>query len=262
DIGSGDPQRIKSGVASLFIDIVLFALPVGRYVSGSARLAIQAGKTGLRLALPKLAKLTGKLVIATLQELNPLAALPSLLRLARFGLLKLGRGLMRQAQRGFAQLRDGTIAARHMRSVDPGTWKPLQTGDKLFTVDGFANIPMRNVGSLDAPDYRLIDTASNKAFGPRYREPITVISNSSPLIRRYAVDPELIRGLKPDARGIFSRVDYNQKYICNIDDKGKIAVYQIRDNSYGFIQEAAAGADNSFSIVLVNPNTNRDLSIK
>lgn len=261
DIGSGDPQRIKSGVASLFIDIVLFALPVGRYVSGSARLAIQAGKTGLRLALPKLAKLTGKLVIATLQELNPLAALPSLLRLARFGLLKLGRGLMRQAQRGFAQLRDGTIAARHMRSVDPGTWKPLQTGDKLFTVDGFANIPMRNVGSLDAPDYRLIDTASNKAFGPRYREPITVISNSSPLIRRYAVDPELIRGLKPDARGIFSRVDYNQKYICNIDDKGKIAVYQIRDNSYGFIQEAAAGADNSFSIVLVNPKTNRDLSI-
>lgn len=261
DIASGDPQRIKSGVASLFIDIVAFALPVGRYVAGSTRLLIQAGKTGLRLALPKLAKLTGKLVIATLQELNPLAALPSLLRLARFGLLKLGHKLMRQAKRGIAQLRDGTIAARHIRSVDPDSWKPLQAGDQLFTVDGFANVPMRNVGSLDAPDYRLIDTASNKAFGPRFREPITVISNSSPLIRQYAVDPELIRGLKPDARGIFSRADYNQKFICNVDDKGKIAVYQVRDNSYGFIQETAAGADNSFSIVLVNPKTNRDLSI-
>ncbi|AUZ46687.1 SET domain-containing protein [Pseudomonas orientalis] len=261
DIASGDPQRIKSGVASLFIDIVAFALPVGRYVAGSTRLLIQAGKTGVRLALPKLAKLTGKLVIGTLQELNPLAALPSLLRLARFGLLKLGHKLMRQAKRGIAQLRDGTIAARHMRSVDPDSWKPLQAGDQLFTVDGFANVPMRNVGSLDAPDYRLIDTAANKAFGPRFREPITVISNSSPLIRQYAVDPELIRGLKPDARGIFSRTDYNQKFICNVDDKGKIAVYQVRDNSYGFIQETAAGADNSFSIVLVNPKTNRDLSI-
>ena len=46
DIASGDPQRIKSGVASLFIDIVAFALPVGRYVAGSTRLLIQAGKTG------------------------------------------------------------------------------------------------------------------------------------------------------------------------------------------------------------------------
>ncbi len=261
DIASGDPQRIKSGVASLFIDIVAFALPVGRYVAGSTRLLIQAGKTGLSLALPKLAKLTGKLVIATLQELNPLAALPSLLRLARFGLLKLGHKLMRQAKRGIAQLRDGTIAARHMRSVDPDSWKPLQAGDRLFTVDGFANVPMRNVGSLDAPDYRLIDTASNKAFGPRFREPITVISNSSPLISRYAVDPQVISGLKPDGRGIFSRADYNQKFICNVDDKGKIAVYQVRDNSYGFIQEIAEGSDNSFSVVMVNPKNNRDVSI-
>lgn len=61
---------------------------------------------------------------------------------------------MRHAQRGIAQLRDGAIAARHMRSVDPDSWKPLQAGDQLFTVDGFANVPMRNVGSLEAPDYR------------------------------------------------------------------------------------------------------------
>ncbi|MBY8972686.1 SET domain-containing protein [Pseudomonas sp. P867] len=261
DLASGDPQRIKPGIASLTIDFVSFALPVGRYVAGSSRLIIQAGKTGLRLALPKLAKLTGTLVISVLQELNPLAAVPSLLRLARFGLVKLGRIAMRQTKRGVALLRDGTLAARHMKSVDPTTWKPLQAGDRLFTVDGFPDIPMRNVGSLDAPDFRLIDAASNKAFGPRYREPITVISNSSPLIRQYAVDPQLISGLKPDARGIFSHADYNQKFICNVDDKGKIAVYQVRDNSYGFIQETAAGADNSFSVVMVNPKNNRDLSI-
>lgn len=261
DMTSGDALRFKSGMTSLFIDILSFGLPVGRYVAGSARLAIQAGKAGIRSALPQFAKLARNLVISTLQELNPLAAVPSLLRLARFGLLKLGHIAIRQARRGIAQLRDGYIAARHMKSVDPDAWKPLQAGDQLFTVDGFANIPMRNVGSLDAPDYRLIDTASNKAFGPRYREPITVISNSSPLIRQYAVDPQLISGLKPDARGIFSRADYNQKFICNVDDKGKIAVYQVRDNSYGFIQETAAGADNSFSVVMVNPKNNRDLSI-
>ncbi|MGR3889348.1 SET domain-containing protein-lysine N-methyltransferase [Pseudomonas sp. 1152_12] len=261
DISSGDPQRIKSGVASLFIDIVAFALPVGRYVAGSTRLLIQTGKTGLRLAMPKLAKLTGKLVIATLQELNPLAALPSLFRLARFGLLKLGHKLMRHAKRGIAQLRDGAIAARHMHSVDPDSWKPLQAGDRLFTVDGFRNIPMRNVGSLDAPDYRLIDTASNQAFGPRYREPITVISNSSPLIRPYAVDPQVITGLKPDTRGVFFRAEYNQKFICNIDDKGTLSVYQVRENSYGFIKETAEIGENSFSIRLVDPRTNRELSI-
>lgn len=261
DLASGDPQRIESGGLGLFTDIVSFGVPIGKYIAGCTRVVVQAGKAGIRLALPHLSTLTRKLITATLQELNPLGAVVAVLNLGRFALINLGTAALRQASKGIAQLRDGSVAARHMISVDPRIWSPRQAGDRLFTVDGCPNIPMRNVGTLEAADYRLIDAGSNRVFGPRFREPVTVISNSNPLIRKYAVDPHWIAGLKPDSRGIFFRAEYNQRFICNIDDKGTISVYQVRDNSYGFIQETAAGADNSFSVVLVNPKSNRDLSI-
>ncbi|HWH86242.1 MAG TPA: SET domain-containing protein-lysine N-methyltransferase [Pseudomonas sp.] len=261
DLASGDPRRIESGGLGLFTDVVSFGLPFGKYIAGCTRLVSNAGKAGLRLALPKLASLTRTLAISTLHELNPLDAVISVLRLGRFALLKLGNAASRQVRMGVAHLRDGTVAARHLLAVDPADWVPRQANDRLCTVEGIPNIPMRNVGSVDAPDFRLIDAASNQAFGPRYREPVTVISNSSPLIRQYAVEPHWIQGLKADSRGIFFRPDYNQKFICNIDERGTVSVYQIRENSYGFIRETAETGENSFSVVLVDPKTNRDLSI-
>ena len=261
DLTSGDPRRIESGGLGLFTDVLSFGLPIGKYIAGCSRLVFGVGKVGLRLALPKLAAMTRTLVIATLQDLNPLETVIALLRLGRFAFNKLSGLTLRHLSRGIAHLRDGTVAARHLKSVDPATWVPHRAGDQLFTVEGIADIPMRNVGTPEAPDLRLIDPVSHQAFGPRYRQPVTVISNSSPLIRQYAVNPHWIHGLKADSRGIFFRAEYNQKFICNIDEHGTIAVYQIRDNSYGFIAETAQTGENSFSVVLVNPRTNRDLSI-
>lgn len=261
DLASGESQRIERGGLGMFTDIVSFALPIGKYLAGCTRVVSLAGKIGIRLALPKFATLTRMLLISTLRELNPLESVLGLLKLGRFTLRKIGAAAIRQARLGIAQLRDGTVTAQHLIAVDPTTWKPRQPGDRLCTVEGIANIPMRNVGSVDAADYRLIDALTNKAFGPRYREPVTVISNNSPLLRPYAVQPHWISGLQADSRGIFFRPEYNQKFICNIDEYGTVAVYQVRENSYGFIQETAQTGENSFSVVLVNPKNNRDLSI-
>lgn len=261
DLASGEPQRIERGGLGLFTDIVSFALPIGKYLAGCTRLVSQAGTLGLRLALPKFAGLTRTLLVSTLRELNPLESVLALLKLGRFTLRKLGAAAMRQARLGIAQLRDGTVSVQHLIAVDPNTWAPRQPGDRLCTVEGIADIPMRNVGSVGAADYRLIDALSGQAFGPRYREPVRVMSNSSPLLQPYAVQPHWISDLQADSRGIFFRPEYNQKFICNIDENGTVAVYQIRENSYGFLQETAQNGENSFSVVLVNPKNNRDLSI-
>ncbi|MDF2642352.1 MAG: hypothetical protein K0R45_1624 [Pseudomonas sp.] len=261
DLTSGDPKRIESGGLGLFTDIVSFALPIGKYIAGCTRLATQAGRIGIRLALPRLATLTRTLVISTLQELNPLESVLLVLRLGRFTLGKVGGATLRHAHRAIARLRDGAIAAHHLMAVDPSTWVPRQNGDRLCTVEGIANIPMRNVGTAEAADYRFIDALSGQAFGPRYREPVTVMSNNDPLIRPYAVKPRWITGLKADSRGIFFQPEYNQKFVCNIDERGTIGVYQIRENSYGFIQETAQTGENSFSVALVNPENNRSLWI-
>lgn len=259
DLASGDPQRIETGGLGLFTDIVAFALPIGRYIAGCSRLVIQAGKAGIRLALPRFTQLTLNLLASTLQQLNPLDGVIDLLRLGRFAMLKLGQITVRQLGKRISLLQDGTNAVGHMRPADPASWRPSQAGDGLFVVDGFERIPMRNIGSANAPDYRLIDPMTNLTFGPRYRPPVTVISNQNPLLRPYAVQPHRIAGLTADSRGIFFRPEYNQKFICNVDERGRIEVYQIRENSYSYIAETAKGQPNSFSVVLVDPRTNRDL---
>lgn len=258
DMASGDPQRIESGALSLFTDIVSFGIPVGKYIAGSARLVSQAGKASVRLVMPAFKQLSQRFVINVLQELN---ALGSVIDLSRYVVTRLGVKVLNATAKGKALLLKRFGYSSYRIPVDPETWVPQQSGDRLFTVEKTANIPMRNVGSPEIPDYRLIDATTNLPFGPRYRAPVTVISNSDPLIRQYAAPSHWIDGLKADAHGIYFRSGYNQKLICNVDEHGTIAVYQVRENSYGFIRETAEGGSNSFSVVLVNPKTNRDLSV-
>lgn len=174
DIASGDPQRLESGALSLFNDLVSFGVPVGKYIGGSVRLAAQAGRISFQAALPRFATLTRTFLLATINELNPLEALPSLLKIGGLSVLRLGAATVRQVDAGLALFRKAlskpTIAppGRTLQSVDPRTWTPLETQDRLFTVAGVDHVPMRSVGTDLLPEYRLIDPLTNTVFGPRY----------------------------------------------------------------------------------------------
>ena len=139
----------------------------------------------------------------------------------------------RQVNRGITQLgkrsmkRVSPVAIRYLVSVNPATWTPLRTGDQLSNVGGIDNIPVRNTGDLVSRDYRLIDSSTNHVFGPSYLEPRTAISNV--IYQRYAAPASCIAGLTPK-KGIYRSVDGQQCYICNVDESGSIAVYQVRDN--------------------------------
>ncbi|WP_419795025.1 SET domain-containing protein [Pseudomonas palleroniana] len=258
DLNSSDPERVALGGLGFFADIVGFALPIGKYVAGSARVMVQSGRAGIRLALPALKTLTRQLIIQVLDELNPLSALPTLLQMGHYYSLKLFYKTLNK----LGEWADEMIPASRLIPVNPAGWAPRQAGDRLFVVADTPNVPLRNVGSTAQPDWRLIDAASDSVFGPRFREPVTVMSNSDPHISRYAVSAHWISGLKPDSRGIFHRREYGQAFVCNIDERGEIAVYQIREHSYGYLKEIAEGSANSFTVALVNPKTNRDLGIR
>ncbi|MBI6909269.1 SET domain-containing protein-lysine N-methyltransferase [Pseudomonas palleroniana] len=258
DLNSSDPERVALGGLGFFADIVGFALPIGKYVAGSARVMVQSGRAGIRLALPALKTLTRQLIIQVLDELNPLSALPTLLQMGHYYSLKLFYKTLNK----LGEWADEMIPASRLIPVNPADWAPRQAGDRLFVVADTPNVPLRNVGSTAQPDWRLIDAASDSVFGPRFREPVTVMSNSDPHISRYAVSAHWISGLKPDSRGIFHRREYGQAFVCNIDERGEIAVYQIREHSYGYLKEIAEGSANSFTVALINPKTNRDLGIR
>lgn len=118
-------------------------------------------------------------------------------------------------------------AIHYLVSVNPATWTPPRIGDQLSNVGGIDNVPVRNTGDLGARDYRLIDSSTNHVFGPGYLEPRTAISNVN--YQHYAAPESCIAGLTPD-KGIYRSVDGQRCYICNVDESGSIAVYQVRDN--------------------------------
>lgn len=163
DLNSGDRDRLASGAFGLFIDFASFVLPVGKFASGSVKLVNTVGKWTLRETLPAFAKLTGSLLNATL---NPFDGIPSLLQAGSQSAYRLGK-------RGYLGLK--TLSGRAgqydfvngmSQVTDPGRWRPLLLNDQLSTVRGVDDVPVRNIGSLNNLDYRLIEPLSSKPYGP------------------------------------------------------------------------------------------------
>lgn len=174
DILSGDPQRVERGGLSLFTDLISSISPLSTFVGGSVRMIAQAARISFQAALPRFATLTKTFLLGALRELNPLEAVPSLLKLAGLSMLRLSAAGMRQVDAGVALFKKTLInptivpPGRALQSVDPRVWKPLEPQDSLFTVAGMDHVPMRSVGTDLLPEYRLINPRTNTVFGPRY----------------------------------------------------------------------------------------------
>jgi hypothetical protein len=174
DLASGDKDRILGGLAGLAIDLASFLYPMGKFISGSARLikvAVKVGRIGTRAALPSFSTLTRKLLVATLQNLNPLDGIPTLLKSALKGGAKLTVFLGKKAYGSVKKL-TGTAGQYNLvdglsHVAEPGLWKPLADGDQLATVKGINDVPVRNITTSGTPGYHLVDPRNARAYGPR-----------------------------------------------------------------------------------------------
>jgi len=163
DLSSGDRDRLVRGIFGLFTDFVSFILPIGKFASGSLKLIKVAGKIGIGSTLPSFAKLTGTLLISTL---NPLDGVPSLLRAG-------GQSVFKLSKKGFFNLKMLTgrtgpydFIQSMPQVTHPGRWRPLEANDQLAICQGIEDILVRNVASTGKPNYRLIDPLSSKPYGP------------------------------------------------------------------------------------------------
>jgi hypothetical protein len=166
DLASGDKTRLINGAFGLFTDLASFALPVGKFASGSAKLISNAGRLTLRARLPEFASLTKELLILTLQALNPIDGIGQLLK-------ALGTRGLKSGRFGISQVKELAGKAGHYdftRSLpqisDGGRWRPLVSGDQLATIRGIDDVPVRNIASTGNANYRLIDPVSSKPYGP------------------------------------------------------------------------------------------------
>jgi hypothetical protein len=158
------------GAIGLVLDIVSFAVPLGKFAAGSIRLAARAGRMGIRATLPRMANLSRKLVTSSLKNVNPLDGSFDLLRLTGRGVKGAGRAVVHLEKRAMFQLKklagkadSYDFVSSLPQATEPGRWKPLMDTDQLGIVKGIEDVPVRKI---DGHHY-LFDPLSSRPYGPR-----------------------------------------------------------------------------------------------
>lgn len=171
DLQSDSPGKRAMGVLGLLLDIVSFAIPLGKFVAGSIRLAAVAGKMAIRVALPRMAQLSKNLLVSSLRNLNPLDAAPALLKLGGRGAIGAVRAVAHLEHRAVARLKrlagrsaDYDLLHSLPQALDAGRWKALNPADHLAVVRGIDDVPVRNVGGSR---HHLLDPLSDHPYGPQ-----------------------------------------------------------------------------------------------
>lgn len=165
DLASDDKTRVINGAFGLFSDLLSFAQPIGKFASGSAKLVSNTARLTLRARLPAFRYLTKELLILTAQSLNPIDGIASLLKVLGTKTLKFGVSGMARLK-GLVRTGHYDFAHSLPQISDAGSWRPFASGDRLATIKGIEDVPVRNVASSGKADYRLVDPLSSNPYGP------------------------------------------------------------------------------------------------
>ncbi|MBI6948146.1 deaminase domain-containing protein [Pseudomonas koreensis] len=173
DLQSDSPEKRALGVLGLFLDIVSFAIPLGKFVAGSIRLTAVAGKMAIRVALPRMAQLSKNLLVSSLRNFNPLDAVPALLKLGGRGAIGTVRAVAHLEHRAVMRLKklagrsaDYDLMHSLPQALNAGHWKAPNPADHLAVVKGIDDVPVRNVAVGDSR-YHLLDPLSDRPYGPQ-----------------------------------------------------------------------------------------------
>ncbi|MFW9077839.1 deaminase domain-containing protein [Pseudomonas sp. P2757] len=170
DLDSDNPNKRIAAVFGMYTDSVSFFLPLGKFISGTAKLAGTAARLGFKSALPEFSSLSRKLLVSSLQNFNPLDGVPTLVAAAARGLYAATRFALKSAAKGIEKIARKTGQYDFINGIpqlaDSGHYRLLSGVDDLASVKGVDNVPVRNIADAGAADYRVIDPLAGKPFGP------------------------------------------------------------------------------------------------
>ncbi|KPW69825.1 hypothetical protein ALQ64_04966 [Pseudomonas cannabina] len=172
DLASGD--RSGGVIVGCVMDVAFVLLPLGQFVSSTARIVLRAGE----MSVESVARLTGKAVGKLIAGLAKSSAV--------FALRDMGRLGLKMGVRGWAALLEDVPALSSVFSsqavldatfgLDKGMYRlaedvqlPItaEPASKIVMVDGRADVVVRDLGTLEQPDFRLSDPRSGAAFGKK-----------------------------------------------------------------------------------------------
>ncbi|WP_157381847.1 hypothetical protein [Burkholderia ubonensis] len=171
---SDDYSAMHWGAFSFGIDALSFVSPFKAGIAGIEKSIGVGSKQGLRAASGILLKASGKVVKSTLNEIVPYGG-DFVASAGRGGIAFTENGLrvisnrrgdmLKSLQRGRYAFENGFPVAKN-----PAGWRPSRPTDQLRTVDGVANVPMRNVGTANTPEFAIINPKTDRVFGSRFIE--------------------------------------------------------------------------------------------
>jgi hypothetical protein len=167
DIESDDTERKVNGAFGLSLDVVSFVAPSGKMASGSIKLLGNARHLTAPARLTAFASLTKEVSILALQALNPVDGVGWLLKVLGSRGLKLGKSGIFKIKAMAGKAGHYEFAQSLPQIGDVSRWKPLSTSDRLASVKGVEDVPVRNTGSSVSPAFHAVDPVSGKPFGPR-----------------------------------------------------------------------------------------------
>ncbi|AXJ06264.1 hypothetical protein CFN16_19665 [Pseudomonas fluorescens] len=170
DLDSDNPNKRIGAIFGMYSDSLSFAMPIGKFISGTLKLTSTAVRMGYRHALPQFSGLVAKLLVSSLQNFNPLDGLATLARNLIRGLYAKVRQALVRVVRLIKRLAGRTGTYDFVKSLpevsDPGRYRLLAPSDELATTRHSADVPVRKVNSTQPFDYRVMDPLTNKPYGP------------------------------------------------------------------------------------------------
>ncbi len=183
DLEAGDHST--EAVAGCALDLAFALIPLGQFAGSTARIVLHAGE----LSVLSLTRLTGNAVVRLIGGLAQLSVATLMLDLGKGG-LKLTRfawaGL--QDLPALEKVLTPQIIADTLFGLDHGayriaddlqqTWQPrLPTLDQTAVLDGQPGVVVRNIGTADEADFRLLDPRSDSVFGKQ----LTILARTEPV---------------------------------------------------------------------------------
>ena len=211
-----DGEHSTGVITGCVIDAVTALVPVGQFISASARVTLLAGKLSIRAACEEMATALTELV-GSLAQQSPLLFYRDL-----------GRGslwLSRKAWEGITASADWLKALARKHSLPGMTesgaysvahdvlndWRESHPLDDLATVENTENSLVRNLGTEQNPGHRLLDPYTEQPYGPVLTE-----------VERGASENTLLIALHTTNR-IGSGV-YPQRLLYEVSEEGNIHI--------------------------------------
>ncbi|QHF01107.1 hypothetical protein N015_01260 [Pseudomonas asturiensis] len=174
DLESGD----HSGgvIVGCVIDVAFALVPLGQFAGATARIVLRAGEMSVWSVTRLTGQAVGRLIVG-LAEQSGVFAIRDLLRLG-WKLGRFGWTVLMQSVPSLKSIFSSRALTDGALNLDKGMyrildtpqqpWQPrLAASDKRAMVDGRSSVAVRDIGTAQQPDFRLLDPQADRVFGKR-----------------------------------------------------------------------------------------------